>query len=139
MANNNNISEFVLNWNMRVPQIFENYLFNSSKNRLPTRNLFNTLVKKIDDFFNNGLIELDKINIITGIRGVGKTTLLLQLLNFESYIDIKKSYIFDKVFIDVGRLVNEGYTLNDFFKYYEEEKGIIFENNKNKIIFALGK
>ncbi|MCX6159339.1 MAG: AAA family ATPase [Ignavibacteriae bacterium] len=137
MPNISTLRELVLNWNSRLPYIYDNYLYSSGGNLLPRRKLFNKLESIINNFLNDTLNELEKIFLITGIKGTGKTTLLLQALNFNKYDkSLADNQIYDKVYVDVGKLKNEGFTLNDFLKFYETEHNLIYENNQKKIIFV---
>ncbi len=137
MLNNKDIKEFFLNWNSKLPFIYSNYLRDDTNKLIPARNLINTLSGIVEDFLSEKPNELENIVLIHGLRGTGKTTLLIQLINLEKYFPgISTEKIFDRVFLDVGKLINEGYTINDFLKFYEQYREISYENNTKKILFV---
>lgn len=71
------------------------------------------LFQFINKFLKNELNELEKFILLLGIKGTGKSTLLLQNLNFEKFSSqIDPPDIYDRVYIDFSKLKNERFTLH---------------------------
>ncbi len=84
---------------------------------LPYRNYFIVLQKYLRLFFERQLAQ--RIIVLPGLRGIGKTTLLFQLYDFliKNYNTPKEKMIY----FDAGELINNhGGNMGDLFKIYEE-------------------
>jgi len=88
----------------------------------------------IERFFKNNTSEIEKMNLLSGIRGVGKTTLLAQLYDAAKTLAGKAR---EQIYLDVSRLAAEKISLNDFFNFYEAVKGFHWETVDKKIIIYL--
>lgn len=101
--------------------------------------------KTIEKFLINQLSEIEKIVLMPGIRGIGKSTLLAQTYALEKFLRANKDRavlenigkLDERLYLDVGQLHADQITLNDFFKFYEEIKGIHFERPQKKILILL--
>ena len=139
-----NIKEFYQSWRERTSQLVEGYIYDEHKRLLPTRYAFSRLKKVLEDFLVNSLEEHEKIIILPGIRGVGKTTLLMQLLRIEKFLRISDKnllgnlpHLEERFYLDVSKLKLVGISLNDFFNFYEKIKGFNFENLSKKYLILL--
>lgn len=81
---------------------------------LPQRNLFVKLKQYADGFFERG--EQPRLIALTGLRGVGKTTLMWQVAKHIFEHKTKEIY-----FINVDDLSRMGYKLYDAFNILEKE------------------
>ena len=122
------IENFYRLWTSQLDNFLSGYIYDENKKPNPTRYIFPHYLKLIEGFLKNEIDEIEKINLLSGIRGIGKTTLLGQLFSRGNY---------EKIYLDVSRLSLEGISLNDFFKFYEEEKSFHFENLDRKLIIFL--
>lgn len=102
----------------------------------------------MDKFVKDNLLDFEKINLISGIRGVGKTTLLAQIYFLQRYIgnnllpasvDYSRvvSKISYKVYLDVARMTAERITLNEYFNYFLEVYKMNLVDLKHKLIILL--
>jgi len=141
------LDNFYRNWLKILSQLNKGYLYDGSKNLRPTRHIFITFKKLINDFLENQISEFNKIILLPGIRGVGKTTLLMQILKIEKFLnrdDSLDSKILQNLnkldyrfYFDVSRFHFEQITLNDFFKYFEKINNFNFVSLDNKMILLL--
>ncbi len=141
---NTNINDFYIKWQANLPQRIEGYIYDEDKKILPTRFIFAKFKKIIEKFLNDELLETEKIILMPGIRGIGKSTLLSQTYTIEKFLKPKDKRILEnigkldeRVFIDVSQLRFEKISLKDFFNFYEEVKGFHFENPQKKILILL--
>lgn len=138
------IINFYKTWIEKVPQLSEGYIFDENKNLLPKRYIFSWFQDIIEKFLNNSLEDHKKIIILPGIRGVGKTTLLMQIFGMEKFLEKEDINILsnigkiqDRLYLDVSKLKLEGISLNDFFKFYERIRKINLEKLSHKFILLL--
>lgn len=80
----------------------------------PKRNVFVTLRKYADGFFKKGIPP--RLVALSGLRGVGKTTLMWQTAEH-----IFKNYTQEVYFINAEDLKRLNYTLFDFISIFEKE------------------
>jgi uncharacterized protein len=105
-----------------------------SKTKLPNGSVANpryfylVLKKYVDDFTKGNLDP--RIIAMSGLRGVGKTTLLASLFN-DLDVEYKLYFSAD----EVVNLLNSG--LIEFLEVYQETIGIRFEKSTNKFIFLI--
>ena len=128
------LESFYRLWQSQLDNFLAGYLNNENKVSNPKREIFFEYFDLITRFFKNKTGEIEKINLLSGIRGVGKTTLLAQL-----YDEAKKSAAKSggQIYLDVSRLAVEKISLNDFFNFYEAIKGFHWETVDEKIIIFL--
>jgi len=139
------IEQFYKQWQIVLPQRIDSYIYDDKGELLPTRFIFTKLKKIIEKFLKNEISEIEKITLMPGIRGIGKSTLLAQIFALEKFLDPKKDKeilehigkLDERLYIDVGQMLLEQITLNDFFKFYEEIKQIQFEKPDKKIIILI--
>jgi len=139
------IEQFYTHWQAVLPQIIEGYIYDEKRKLLPTRFIFFKLKKIIEKFLKNELSEIEKIILMPGIRGVGKSTLLAQIFALEKFLDLNKDKsilehigkLDERLYLDVSQMHLEQITLNDFFKFYEETKQFYFEKPNKKILLLL--
>jgi len=122
----------------------DGYIYDADKKLLPTRYAFSRLQKVVEKFLTDTLEEQEKIIILSGIRGVGKTTLLMQTLRMEKFLRGGNGALLkalpqldERFYLDVSRLKLEGIPLNDFFQFYEKIKGIELEKLEGKHLILL--
>jgi len=141
----NKIEQFYNRWQITLTQRIEGYIYDEYGKLLPTRFIFSKFKKIIEKFLKNELSEIEKIILMPGIRGVGKSTLLAQIFALEKFlIPTKDKEIInnigkldERLYLDVSQLHAEQITLNDFFKFYEEIKKFYFEKPNKKILVLL--
>ena len=85
------IENFFRLWNAGVERLLEGYIYDEEGKLNPTRYIFSFYLKLIERFLNSQIEEIEKINLLSGIRGVGKTTLLAQIFYASKFIRPSKS------------------------------------------------
>jgi len=141
------LDNFYKNWLKILPQLNEGYLYDGSKNLRPPRHIFVYFKRLINDFLQNEIDEFKKIILLPGIRGVGKTTLLMQILKVEKFLNpydswdskiIKNLNKLDyRFYFDVSKFHFEQITLKDFFNFFEKVNNFNFVNLDKKFILLL--
>lgn len=141
------VDNFYKNWLKILPQLNEGYLYDGNKNLRPTRHIFSYFKKLINGFLTNHIDEFEKIILLPGIRGVGKTTLLMQIFKIEKFLNPDNSWeekilqnlskLDNRFYFDVSKFHFEQITLNEFFKYFEEVSNFDFVTLDKKIILLL--
>ncbi len=138
------IKIFYQNWLNVVSQQAEGYIYNEEKNLLPTRDIFSKFKILIEKFLENQLEEYEKIWILPGIRGTGKTTLLMQLYKIERFLKQDDQNILKNIgkleeifYLDVSKLKLNNISLNEFFNFYEKAKGFNFVSSDRKLLLLL--
>lgn len=139
-----NIEQFYTKWQTNLPQRIEGYVYDENKKILPTRFMFAKFKKVIEKFLNNELSEIEKIVLMPGIRGIGKSTLLAQIYAIEKFLKPKDRNLLESIgklnerlYLDVSQLHADQISLNDFFNFYEEIKEFHFEKPQKKILILL--
>jgi uncharacterized protein len=89
----------------------------TDKSLLPERSYFIVADRYLDLFLQKKLNQ--RVLLIPGLRGIGKTTLLFQIYRkLLTQKLLKKEHL---IYVDTGELVNNvGGKLDDFFKIYEK-------------------
>jgi len=138
------IEQFFIKWQATLPQRIEGYIYDENRKKLPTRFIFTEFKKLIERFLRSELHETEKIILMPGIRGIGKSTLLAQLYAIEKFLKSKDKDLLkvinrldERLYLDVSQLHAEQISLNDFFSYYEKVKGFYFEKPGKKILLLL--
>ena len=138
------IEQFYTRWKLTLPQRIEGYIYDEEKELLPQRLIFKRFKEAIGKLLSGSLSDIEKIILIPGIRGIGKSTLLAQAYALEKFLksedinittNINKLY--DRLYLDVSQLHAEQISLNDFFNFYEEINNFHFEKPGKKILFLL--
>jgi len=148
MATREQIERFHRLWTADVDKLLEDYIYTDELKLNPTRSIFSHYLSLLDKFVKDNLLDLEKINLISGIRGVGKTTLLAQIYFLQRYIgnnllpasaDYSNvvSKISYKVYLDVARMTAERITLNEYFNYLREVYKMNLVDLKHKLIILL--
>ncbi len=145
MVNREKIENFYNLWTTEIDKLFSGYIYDEERRPNPTRYIFSYYLTLLERFTSNRLEEIEKINLLSGIRGVGKTTLLAQIYYAPKFIasSEKSKYEeiigqdYDKIYLDVSRLASESISLNDFFNYYQERNGVRFVDLKKKLLILL--
>lgn len=142
--NKTNIEQFYTKWQVNLPQRIEGYIYDENKRMLPTRFMFSKFKKIVEKFLNNELPETEKIVLVPGIRGIGKSTLLAQTYAIEKFLKPKDGNLLEnigkldeRIYLDVSQLRADQISLNDFFNFYEEIKRFSFEKPNKKILILL--
>jgi len=145
MANKEKIENFYRLWTSELDKLFSGYIHDEEGKLNPTRYIFSYYLTLLEKFAVGKSEEIEKINLLSGIRGVGKTTLLAQLYYAPKFISPsrKSNYgnviaqNYEKIYLDVGRLSAEGISLHDFFNYYQERNDIRFVDLNKKHLILL--
>jgi predicted AAA+ superfamily ATPase len=143
--NKSKIEQFYTRWQAVLPQRIEGYIYDENGKLLPTRFIFSKFKKVIEKFLKNELLEIEKIILMPGIRGIGKSTLLAQIFALEKFLNPNNDReildnigkLDERLYFDVSQLRAEQITLHDFFKFYEEIKQFYFEKTNKKILILL--
>jgi len=144
-SNREKIEYFYRLWVSEIDKLFHGYIYDEEKKLNPTRYIFSHYLALLEKFAGNRLEEIEKINLLSGLRGVGKTTILAQLYYAPKFIwpHKKSSYRnvitqnYEKIYLDVSRLSGEGISLYDFFNYYQEVNNVRFVDLKKKLLILL--
>lgn len=145
MATREKIDNFYRLWFSELDKFLQGYIYDEEGKLNPTRYIFSYYLTLLEKFTANKLKEIEKINLLSGIRGVGKTTLLAQIYYAPRFIPpLKKSNYsnvmlqkYEKIYLDVGRLSEEGISLNEFFNYYQEKNNFRFVDLNKKLLILL--
>lgn len=106
------------------------YVFDEKGNKNPLRDAFVKINHYLEAFLS-GAPEPRWI-ILSGVRGVGKTTLLSQLYSHSKLSNAQK------IFLSVDQAIQYlGVSLNEILKTYEEILGSVFERLTKPIILFL--
>jgi predicted AAA+ superfamily ATPase len=145
MATRSDLERFYRLWNSEYERILSGYIYDEEGNPNPTRKIFLYFANVIERFLNDEIEDVEKIHLLYGLRGIGKTTLLGQILYAPKFIPaslradfpqlLKQDY--QRLFLDVSVLSLEGISLNEFFKFYQEINAFNFVRPKKKLIFLL--
>ena len=145
MASRKKVETFYRLWVSEIDKLFAGYIYDEAGKPNPTRHIFSYYLTLLEKFAGDRLEEIEKINLLSGLRGVGKTTLLAQLYYAPKFIPpyTKTSYgnlvlqNYDKIYLDVSRLAAEGIGLTEFFNYYQEINNIRFVDLDKKLLILL--
>ncbi len=141
---NKNIENFYIEWIANLEAYLSGYAFDKDNQPIKTRFAYLTLQKHLTDLLSDSLAEDQKIIILPGIRGVGKTTLLSQLYFFEQFLPKGHARLNEKlnkldyrIYISADRLISENISLQDFTRYLENNIWGNLSLNKKKILFLI--
>lgn len=145
MADKEKIESFYRLWMLEVDKLLSGYIYDEEEKPNPTRYIFPYYLTLLEKFAANRLEEIEKINLLSGIRGVGKTTVLAQLYYVPKFIPLSKrsncrninSQNYEKIYLDVSRLAAEGIGLTEFFNYYQEINNVRFVDLGKKLLILL--
>jgi len=129
---NKTTEQFYIEWKANLDDYLSGYAFSLNKKPKKLRFIFLKLEEYFNKFINNKLPDDEKIVILPGIRGVGKTTLLSQLYFLDN--KKKKSAIDYKIYISADRLLAEGISLKEFFEFLDKQ---ILDNSHKKILILI--
>lgn len=138
------IEQFYMRWQATLPIRIEGYIYDENKRLLPTRYIFPRFKKLIERFLSNEISEVEKIILMPGIRGIGKSTLLSQIYVIEKFLSPNDKGILknmgkldERIYLDVSQLHAEQILLHDFFDFLEEIKDFHFEKPNKKFLILL--
>jgi len=145
MANKEKIESFYRLWTSEIDKLFSGYIYDEEGKPNPTRYIFSYYLTLLEKFAGGRLEEIEKINLLSGIRGVGKTTVLAQLYYAPKFIPSYRktnygnvfSQNYEKIYLDVSRLAAEGISLTEFFNYYQEINNLRFVDLDKKLLILL--
>ena len=145
MANREKIENFYRLWTSEIDKLLSGYIYDEEGKPNPTRYIFSYYLTLLEKFAGNRLEEIEKINLLSGIRGVGKTTVLAQLYYAHKFIPSSKrlnyknviSQNYEKIYLDVSRLAAESISLTEFFNCYQEINNIRFVDLRKKLLILL--
>jgi len=86
MLNKEKIADFYRLWVSEIDKLLSGYIYDETGNLNPTRYIFSYYLNLLEKFLSNKIEEIEKINLLSGIRGVGKTTVLAQLYYVPKFI-----------------------------------------------------
>lgn len=123
-----NIEQFYTEWISQLDKYLHSYISNPEGKKYHTRNAYLKAEYYLSRLLDDSLEESEKIIILPGIRGVGKTTLLSQLYFFEKYLNQKRNhFLFSnanklsrRIYISADKLLINGFSLADFLDYLEK-------------------
>ncbi|MGB9707414.1 MAG: ATP-binding protein [Microgenomates group bacterium] len=141
------LDNFYREWLKQLPRLNEGYLYDDSKNLRPTRHIFSYFKKVINNFLADKIDDLEKIILLPGIRGVGKTTLLMQIFKIEKFLNAENLWdakilqnlnkLDNRFYFNVSKLHLEQIALNEFFKFFEKVNNFDFVDLNKKMILLL--
>ena len=141
---NKNIEQFYIEWKANLDNYLSGYIFDENNKLRKTRFSYLTLQKYLNKLLLGILPEEEKIIILPGIRGVGKTTLLAQLYFFErflpqKYLNVKKQIksLDERIYISADRLLSENISLQEFVDYLEKNVWGNLLNSSKKILLLI--
>lgn len=140
---NKNIEKFYIEWKSNLDQYLKSYFQTPQGKRRKTRASYLMLQKYLNKLISGDLPEEEKIIILPGIRGVGKTTLLSQLYFYElnkptnHLSNLDDVNIDERLYISVDRLLSENISLGEFIDYLEKNIWGNLLNNKKKILLLV--
>ncbi len=145
MVNREKIENFYRLWISEIDKLLSGYIYDEEGKPNPTRYIFSYYLTLLEKFAGNRLEEIEKINLLSGIRGVGKTTVLAQLYYAPKFIPSSKrlnyknviSQNYEKIYLDVSRLAAESISLTEFFNYYQEINNVRFVDLRKKLLILL--
>ena len=110
--------------------VAKQYTTDNSGQHYPKRDAFEYINAYADDFLRGNTNH--SWCVITGLRGVGKTTILMQIL---SEISTAKA---DTLFLSVDKITELfGVSLADTLRVYEEITGNVFEKRKKPLLLFI--
>ena len=110
--------------------VAEQYTMDPSGNQYPKRDIFTQVKAYADDFLGGNMTY--SWCVVTGLRGVGKTTMLMQILSEMTHKKV------DTLFLSVDRITELfNVSLFDVLRVYEEISGSAFENRKRPLILFI--
>lgn len=113
-----------------VDIVAKSYIQNNEGKNIPKRNIFVKLKKYVEDFFNGGE---NRWVVLTGLRGVGKTTMAMNLYS-EHYKNGKAN----RLYISVDKITELlGVSLFDVLTVYEEMKEQSFEEMETPLLLFI--
>lgn len=133
---NKKVENFYIDWKANLDDYLSGYIFNENKELRKTRFAYVELKRYLDNLLDNSLSEENKIIVLPGIRGVGKTTLLSQLYFHDKFNKTTKN-IDEKIYISVDRLLSEKISLQEFISYLEKNVWGGLINNSKKILLLI--
>jgi hypothetical protein len=125
------MDEFYKLWMSGLQRLMDSHIYDPSGKPYPARDDFNMLNARLERLLSGKLSENEKISILTGLRGTGKSTLLAQLFGVASEKRIRTLYV------DAGRLILEGFNLNDFLKKWENDAAFTSERPIRKTLLLI--
>ncbi|CAD7780410.1 MAG: AAA domain protein [Candidatus Methanoperedenaceae archaeon GB50] len=141
------LENFYKEWLKVLPRLSKGYLYNDAGNLHPTRYIFSYFKKIIFNFLTDQIDETEKIILLPGIRGVGKTTLLMQIFNVEKFLNSENDLdskilqnlnkLDHRFYLDASKLHLEQISLNSFFKFFEKVNNFNFISLDKKVILLL--
>ncbi|PKP60192.1 MAG: hypothetical protein CVT88_03555 [Candidatus Altiarchaeales archaeon HGW-Altiarchaeales-1] len=145
MADKIKTEEFYRLWISETDNLLEGYLYNEERKLYSTRDKFFYYCSLLERFLNNQIDEVEKIRLLSGIRGVGKTTLLSQIFYASKFIreSQKQNYPkiiegnYKKIYMEASILSGKGIKLGEFFDFYQEINNFRFVNLKEKLLILL--
>ena len=117
----------------RTPELMRMYTINGSTGNIrPNRNAFVRLRKYACDFMSNSS-GAQRLIILSGLRGSGKTTLFMQILS-----ELQNIPDTHKLFISLDAVQSLGLSLTDVLAVYERDiLGTPFESLKDPVFLFL--
>ncbi|MCD8563594.1 MAG: AAA family ATPase [Candidatus Pacebacteria bacterium] len=140
---NKNIEKFYIEWKSNLDQYLKSYFQTPEGKKRKTRSSYLMLQKYVNKLISGELPEEEKIIILPGIRGVGKTTLLSQLYFFEINKPVNhlskdiNTTVDERIYISVDRLLSEDISLGEFIDYLEKNVWGNLLQNKKKILLLI--
>jgi len=132
----NKIEEFYINWIGGVEDYLRDYLRDIHGNLLKPRLIYKTLQDYVHKLLAGELTSYEKIVLLPGLRGVGKTTLLAQLYFYHDFLDIcvqeRQTFNIFRLYVSVDRLQAFGISLLEFYKFLKIN--ILPKHEKHKIL-----
>ncbi|MCD6413220.1 MAG: ATP-binding protein [Elusimicrobia bacterium] len=134
------MKQYFVSWDGNLSSFLKGYIYDEENSLNPCRLVFHELKSFILRWVNGEFDE--KIVLLPGIRGVGKTTLLAQIYFLSNYLKQAKEFklfneIKNKTYVSADNLFFRNSDLNEFLNFYEEYIGASVENLKEKTLILI--
>lgn len=138
--NRTNPGQFLAQLQANLQDYLKAYAYDDGGNLMPVRSCFCKLKKHALDFAKDASDE--KILLLPGMRGVGKTTILAQMYYLEKYLsDPAESAIAgrikNRVYVSCDDLRLNSLSLKEFVEAYETRIGVSFQNLQEKTLLLI--
>jgi predicted AAA+ superfamily ATPase len=145
MSKKEKIAKFYRFWMSQIDKSLSVYKKNKIINSIPAIYIFYYYLKLLEKFLGNKIENIQRINMIWGVKEEDKKAILAHLYYLPKTIPAHKkdrykniiSQKFEKIYLDVSRLSSEVLTLKDFFNYYQEKKKNRFSKLNKKLLILL--
>src|ERR1035437_5524972 len=103
------MDEFYKLWIAGLQRLMDSHIYDPSGKPYPTRDDFSVLSARLERLLSGKLSENEKISILTGLRGTGKSTLLAQLFAAASEKRIRTLYLVCRLLLEKKKIYSHSH------------------------------